>query len=99
MGRHIVEPEEWRRPEARLHAVGAFDAYVGKRVAPQEKLQIFGNGGELFLTDDALGVRPKPGLSTTAKGFIRGEQIYDVVYSFDDAGLRISPPDATGTAT
>jgi hypothetical protein len=78
-------------------AVGAFDAYVGERVVPQEKQQIFGNAGELFLPDDALGVRPKPDFKTTAKGYIRGKEIYDVTYTFDEAGLRIAPPEAPGT--
>jgi hypothetical protein len=78
-------------------AVGAFDAYVGEKVVPQEKQQIFGNAGELFLPDDALGVRPKPGLSTPATGYIRGKEIYDVTYTFDEAGLRVSPPEAAGT--
>jgi hypothetical protein len=77
-------------------ALGLFDAYVGREQEHTGKQQTFSNSGDLFLVDDVLGVRPKPGLMTTAKMTSGGEQIYDVVYTFDDDGLRITPPARAG---
>jgi hypothetical protein len=63
-----------------------------------EKQQTFSNSTDLFVVDDTLGVRPKPGLRTTAKMTWQGQEIYDVVYTIDDVGLRVSPPPAAGAA-
>jgi hypothetical protein len=76
-----------------IGAVGAFDAWVGRRSeSTAEKQQTFGNSGFLFVRDDTFGVRPQPGTQTTAAMTWRGLPVYDVTYTFDETGLRISPP-------
>ena len=79
-------------------AVGAFDAWVARKGVVEGKQQTFGDSGGLFQVDDVLGVRPKPGLRTTAKMTLDGATIYDVVYTFDDDGLRVSPPVVSGAS-
>jgi hypothetical protein len=76
-------------------AVGVFDASVGSDLGKQQK---FGNSNDLFALDDLLGVRPKAGLKTTASMVYDGEKVYDVVYTFDEFGLRVSPQ-AAGDAS
>jgi len=76
-------------------AVGTFDAWVGHRATTTEQQQTFSDATGLFVVDDTLGVRPNPGVRSTARATWHGEQIYDVVYTVDDSGLRVSPPAAT----
>lgn len=41
--------------------------------------------------DEALGYKLKPGLQITETQTIEGQQIYDVVYTIDDKGRRVTP--------
>jgi len=76
-----------------MAAVGVFDAYLAARPINGEKVQTFSHAGDLFVVDDDLGVRPRPGLRTTAAMRVGSEPSYDVVYTFDEVGLRVSPPE------
>jgi hypothetical protein len=56
------------------------------------RIQHFSEQDRLFVLDDVLGVRPEPGLRTTASLRYEDEPVYDVVYTIGQDGLRISPP-------
>ena len=79
-----------------MAATGVFEAAIRTRAVSEQKQQTFSNSTDLFTLDDTLGVRPAPGLHTTAKMTYGGRTVYDVTYSFDEHGLRISPPDERG---
>ena len=45
-----------------------------------------------FTADDILGYAPNKGITVNSKLSIKGKQYYDVAYTINDKGLRISPP-------
>jgi hypothetical protein len=89
----------WRAVWFNLGAVililGLADAYVGfgEEGGPQTR-QEFSNGGGFFVTEREMGHRPAAGATTMARMYYGDEQIYDVVYTINADGLRISPPEA-----
>ena len=47
---------------------------------------------DYFTADDILGYAPNKAIAVNSKLSIRGKPIYDVTYTINDRGLRVSPP-------
>ena len=84
----------WFNIGAILLIIGLADAYVGFGDHGPRTRQEFNNSGAFFVTEPLMGHRPGAGETTTARMYYGDEQIYDVVYTINADGLRISPPEA-----
>lgn len=49
-----------------------------------------------YTSSDILGYTAKKGISVTARKFKGDELVFDVVYTIDENGLRVSPPTGAG---
>lgn len=82
---------------ATVLTVGALEAgtwALGVQAQPAEETWI---EPEYYQAHPVLGWTPKPGISTRAWKRVAGEPVYDVRYSIDAFGRRITPGADTGT--
>lgn len=67
--------------------------------SPQTNVEWKGSITERFYTSDPLlGYKPEPGITATASKIVNGQAVYDVRYSIDDAGRRLTPASAADAA-
>jgi hypothetical protein len=75
--------------------LGGLEAYLW--VFPDESERIEGSYTQEYFTEhDLLGYAPIKGKSVTSEKYFEERLIYDVVYSIDEKGLRVSPPHEPG---
>jgi hypothetical protein len=72
----------------------ALELYAARTRVPAERIQRFSNPQSLFRPDSALGHRPPASYQTRASLHYGAELVYDVTYTIDSDGLRVSPPEA-----
>jgi hypothetical protein len=96
-----------RRPKATAFTVGvvfagllmiavesAFELMGKHRSGPQE-IQSGSYTTDFFVGDSLLGYGPAHGARATSKKVVDGVTVYDVVYTVDDMGRRVTPPPTT----
>ncbi len=74
-------------------ALAAFEGYLGHQDASDDGTRMEGTITEGFThPDDVLGYAPDAGSRVTARKVYGNEIVYDVVYTIDQDGHRITPP-------
>jgi hypothetical protein len=83
---------------AAVFALGAFEAYLAHQDAAGDGSYMQGTITDGFVhRDDLLGYAPAPSARVTARKLYGDSVLYDVVYTTDANGLRITAP-ASGSA-
>jgi hypothetical protein len=69
--------------------LGAFELHLGLRTRPEFDAEM---PPAWRVRDDEVGVRPAPGVAYREALRLGSEPIYDVVYTIDERGERVTPP-------
>lgn len=83
----------WFNVAAVLLILAALEGYLRVAQPGLQLRQEFAPSEAIFVRDPVLGHRPQAGARIRSQGYYGSEQTYDVAYTIDDQGLRISPPD------
>jgi hypothetical protein len=82
----------WFNIGAIILIAGLGDAYFRYTQSGPERRQEFADGAGVFVRDEVMGHRPAANFSTRTTLHYGEELVYDVVFTTDEHGLRISPP-------
>jgi hypothetical protein len=87
----------WINAGAIVLALGLFEAYLWVRDDPAPEERFEGTYTTEYFVDHALlGYGPAQGVRVTASKYVEDRLVYDVAYTIDAHGLRITPPAAGG---